>query len=313
MEKTIIIAGGAGFLGRHLCKYLLNQGHKIICVDNLVTGNRKNIVEFETNPFFRFIEHDITELLDIDGHVDEIYNMACIASPDKYKEKSIETLKTCFIGNDNLLQLANIKNAKFLLASTSEVYGDPLVDPQPETYYGNVNPVGERSCYDEGKRVSETLVYEYRKKCQMDAKIVRIFNTYGPYMDIDDGRVITNFIKQYREKNSFRIYGNGQQTRSFCYVDDLVNGLVSMMESRETGPINLGNPYCKFTMNQLVGIFEKITGEKSKVVYLPSTENDPKQREPVIELAKQRLGFDPQIGLEEGLMNTIKYFESLEK
>lgn len=310
-KKTILVAGGAGFLGRHLCKRLLEQEHRVICLDNFVTGNINNIREFLSNPNFQYLIIDISNEFSCDIAINEIYNLACIASPDKYKEKSIETLLTCFMGNKHLLDMAVKNHAKYLLASTSEVYGDPLVDPQPETYYGNVNSVGERSCYDEGKRVSETLVYEYRKKKGIDAKIVRIFNTYGPYMDINDGRVITNFIKQYRKNEHFKIYGSGNQTRSFCYVDDLITGLVSMMESGEHGPINLGNPYCKFTLNQLVDVFGKITGKQPDVIYMESTENDPKQREPVIELAKTKLGFDPKIDLEEGLNRTLDYFDKI--
>jgi len=306
--KVILVAGGAGFLGRHLCKKLLeNSNNKIICMDNLITGNLKNIEEFTENKNFKFINFDINNKISLQ-HVDEIYNLACIASPDKYKVYSIETMETCFIGTTNLLQLAKKHNAKFLFTSTSEIYGDPLVHPQHEEYYGNVNTVGERSCYDEGKRVCETLIYEYRKKFNLDLKIVRIFNTYGPYMDINDGRVITNFIKQIKNNESLKIYGSGNQTRSFCYVDDLIKGLVSMMNSSETGPINLGNPNCEFTLNELVKIFEKIIDKKLNIDYINSMQDDPQQRKPVIDKAKSLLNFNPVINIEQGLLFTILYF-----
>lgn len=306
--KIILIAGGAGFLGRHLCKKLLeNSNNKIICMDNLITGNINNIEEFINNKNFKFINFNINNKIFL-PHVDQIYNLACIASPDKYKIYSIETLETCFIGTTNLLQLAKKHNAKFLFTSTSEIYGDPLVHPQPEEYYGNVNTVGERSCYDEGKRVCETLIYEYRKKFNLDLKIVRLFNTYGPYMDINDGRVITNFIKQIKNNENLKIYGNGNQTRSFCYISDIINGLVSMMNSSESGPINLGNPNCEFTLNELVKIFEKIMGKKLNIDYIDSMQDDPQQRKPVIDKAKSLLNFNPVIDIEEGLLLTMKYF-----
>jgi UDP-glucuronate decarboxylase len=240
--------------------------------------------------------------------IDEIYHLACIASPDKYKLYSIETLKTCFLGTLNVLGLAKQHRAKVLYTSTSEIYGDPHVHPQPEEYFGNVNTMGERSCYDEGKRIGETLIYEYRRKFQLDLKVVRLFNTYGPYMDIHDGRVITNFIKQIMKGEKLQIYGDGSQTRSFCYVDDLISGLVDMMNSVEMGPFNLGNPYCEFTLNELVDVFEKVIGRKLEVEYLEATENDPKQRKPVITKANTKLGFNPQIHLEEGIKKTLDYF-----
>lgn len=308
--KIILIAGGAGFLGRHLCKKLLEDNNKIICIDNLVTGKLDNINEFISNNNFTFINCDIRYdiLLDNIESIDEIYNFACIASPDKYKIYSIETLQTCFNGTENLLKLAKKYNAKFLFASTSEVYGDPNIHPQPESYYGNVNTVGERSCYDEGKRVGETLVYEYNKKFNLDTKIIRIFNTYGPYMDINDGRVITNFINQIKNNEKIKIYGDGTQTRSFCYVDDLINGIISMMNSHEKGPINLGNPNCEFTLNELVKIYENIINKKLDVEYLNYTENDPKQRKPNIDKAIQKLNFNPIIDINKGLKNTIKFY-----
>jgi UDP-glucuronate decarboxylase len=308
LVKYILVTGGAGFLGRNLCKKLLqNHMNKVICLDNLITGNESNIEEFLQNPNFTFIKYDITMSINF-PKIDEIYHLACIASPDKYKLYSIETLKTCFLGTLNVLGLAKQHRAKVLYTSTSEIYGDPHVHPQPEEYFGNVNTMGERSCYDEGKRIGETLIYEYRRKFQLDLKVVRLFNTYGPYMDIHDGRVITNFIKQIMKGEKLQIYGDGSQTRSFCYVDDLISGLVDMMNSVEMGPFNLGNPYCEFTLNELVDVFEKVIGRKLEVEYLEATENDPKQRKPVIQKANTKLGFNPQIHLEEGIKKTFDYF-----
>lgn len=318
--RNVLVTGGAGFLGRHVCSRLLQQENTtVICMDNLVTGHLHNIQEFMDNPRFIFMEFDITTPFALKSdntiddpfnrkQIDEIYHLACIASPDKYKLFSIETLTTSFEGTKNVLELAKLHNSKLLFTSTSEIYGDPLVHPQPEEYYGNVNTVGERSCYDEGKRVAETLIYEYRKKFGLDLKIVRLFNTYGPYMDIKDGRVITNFIDQIRQEKPVKIYGNGLQTRSFCYVDDLIDGLFAMMASDELGPINLGNPNCEFTLIQLVQIFEKVLGKTVSVDYLEFTENDPKQRKPNIEKAASRLGFNPKVELEEGISRTIQYF-----
>ena len=276
-------------------------------MDNLITGKIANIQDFVDNPNFKFIQFDIKNKIFL-PHVDEIFHLACIASPDKYKTFSVETLVTSFQGTKNVLDLAKKHGAKLLFTSTSEVYGDPLIHPQPEEYYGNVNTVGERSCYDEGKRVAETLIYEYRKKFGLDLKIVRLFNTYGPYMDLNDGRVITNFINQIKNGENLKIYGDGSQTRSFCYVDDLIDGLISMMESIESGPINLGNPNCEFTLNELVTIFEKITNKKINVDYSNATENDPKQRKPNIGKAFEKLGFQPKVLIEEGIINTMKYF-----
>jgi UDP-glucuronate decarboxylase len=276
-------------------------------MDNLITGKIDNIDEFVGNPNFKFVNFDITNKIFL-PKVDEIYHLACIASPDKYKAHSIETLMTSFVGTKNVLDLAKKHGAKVLFTSTSEVYGDPLVHPQPESYHGNVNTVGERSCYDEGKRVAETLLYEYRKKFNINVKIVRLFNTYGPYMDLNDGRVITNFINQIMKNENVKIYGDGTQTRSFCYVDDLIVGLVSMMASDEHGPVNLGNPNCEFTITELVQIFEKISARKLQVDYLPSTENDPKQRKPDITMAEEKLGFKPVIELETGIQKTMEYF-----
>lgn len=307
-----IVAGGAGFLGSHICQRLLEQNKYVICVDNLISGNTQNIESFLTNPNFQFIQQDIANFKFVDHFneckITEIYNFACIASPKLYKLYPLETLTTSFNGSLNLLKLARKHNSKYIFASTSEVYGDPLIHPQTETYYGNVNTVGERSCYDEGKRVAETLVYTMRNQYHINAKIIRIFNTYGPNMSIDDGRVITNFIQRIMDAKPVQIYGNGNQTRSFCYVDDLIDGIFGVMESDEMGPINLGNPDCEFTLNELVREFEKITGSSIDVEYLPATENDPQQRKPDIELARNKIGFSPKVGLNEGLKKTIIYF-----
>jgi UDP-glucuronate decarboxylase len=316
--KHILVTGGAGFLGSNLCKYLLEDPENYVyCLDNLVTGYMKNIEDCRLNERFHFSKYDITcstLLKDLDYvKLDEIYHLACIASPPKYKQYSIETLTTSFEGTKNMLELAKKTNAKLLFTSTSEVYGDPLVHPQPEEYFGNVNTVGERSCYDEGKRVAETLIYEYRRLYGIDAKIVRLFNTYGPFMDLDDGRVITNFIKQILDNKALVIYGNGQQTRSFCYVDDTIEGMFKMMKSTEWGPINIGNPNTEFTLNILVEIFEKLMGKKLNVTYIGATENDPKQRKPVIDRGRTLLGWVPRVGIEEGLTKTCEYFTSRDK
>jgi UDP-glucuronate decarboxylase len=309
-NNACIVAGGAGFIGTHLCKRLLEQNKYVICIDNLISGNMNNIECFLTNPKFKFIHHDISDLPDEFNNfkITEIYNFACIASPKLYKSHPIKTLVTCFNGNLNLLNLARKYKSKYIFASTSEVYGDPLIHPQPETYYGNVNTVGERSCYDEGKRVAETLVYTIRNKYNLDAKIIRIFNTYGPNMSLHDGRIITNFIQRIMEAKPVQIYGNGNQTRSFCYIDDLIDGIFAVMESDELGPINLGNPDCEFTLIELVREFEKIIGTPIDVEYLPATENDPQQRKPDIELARSKIGFSPKIGISEGIRKTINFF-----
>jgi len=314
--KVVVITGGAGFLGRNLCARLLTNSDTIVyCIDNLITGSMRNIHTFFGNSRFKFIQMDITEDIMslrreniLPDKIDEIYHLACIASPPTYKKYSIETLMTSFQGTKNVLDLAKLYGAKVLFSSTSEVYGDPLVHPQYEEYFGNVNTVGERSCYDEGKRVAESLIYEYRKKFNMDLKIVRIFNTYGPYMDIDDGRVITNFIKQIMANKPLVIYGDGTQGRSFCYVDDMIDGLVAMMSSAEHGPINLGNPYNEFTLNELVKKMEEITKKTLEVNYIEATENDPKQRKPVIEKAYRKLQWKPEIAIEQGLRSTMESF-----
>jgi UDP-glucuronate decarboxylase len=313
--KTILITGGAGFLGSNLIQRLIQtENNRIICIDNLITGSRKNIEVFEkeyTNRFI-FIEHDICHPLSLEDSekIDEIYHFACIASPIKYKKYPIETLMTSILGTYNIIQICIHHQCPMLFTSTSEVYGDPLVHPQPEEYYGNVNTVGERSCYDEGKRACETLLYEYRKMTGLDFKIVRLFNTYGPKMDIHDGRVITNFIDNIIQNRPIEIYGDGSQTRSFCFVSDMIDALIRMMESEEAGPINLGNPNCEFSLNELVKLYEKIMERKLDVIYLRPTQDDPKVRKPIIDKAKSLLDWEPKVCLEDGLRETIYYFFS---
>lgn len=315
--KTIVITGGAGFLGRHICAKMLNENNIVYCVDNLITGKMENIKDFFTYSNFHFIKLDITSGLinlidkgDLPNEIYCIYHLACIASPPHYKKYALQTLSTNFDGTRNVLELAKLTNAKVLFSSTSEVYGDPLVHPQNEEYYGNVNTLGERSCYDEGKRVAETLIYEYKRAYKIDVKIARIFNTYGPYMDINDGRVITNFIKQINCKEPLEIYGDGNQTRSFCYVDDLINGLILLMESNEEGPINIGNPNCEFTLNNLVAEFQKLVNFQLEIKYTKATQNDPQQRKPDITKAKNKLFWEPKINLEDGIKKTMAYFYS---
>lgn len=305
-----LVTGGAGFLGSNLCGRLLSEGHIVICLDNLHTGSPKNIEEFLDNPDFLFKKADITDKQYF-SHIDYIWHLACPASPPKYQEDGYKTLQTSILGTMNVLELARVHKCPLLFTSTSEVYGDPSEHPQRETYWGNVNPVGPRSCYDEGKRCAETLIYEYRKRQPELAnrlKIVRIFNTYGPKMDIDDGRVITNYIKCYLENRPITVYGDGSQTRSFCYVDDLINGLVNMMYSNEVGPINLGNPDSELTMLELKHELERITNKKTEVEYRRLPENDPKQRKPDITLARERLDWNPSVLLRDGLKRTIDYF-----
>ena len=309
MKKTrVLVTGGAGFIGSHLCERLLNEGYDVICMDNLFTGQKDNIRHLLGNPYFEFIRKDVLE--DIYVECDQIYNLACPASPIHYQYDPIKTIKTSFIGALHVLGLAKRCNARVLQASTSEVYGDPEVHPQPESYWGHVNPDGIRSCYDEGKRAAETLFFDYHRQHGVDIKVIRIFNTYGPNMRGDDGRVVSNFIVQALKGEDITIYGDGSQTRSFCYVDDLVEAMIRMMNSRDgfTGPVNLGNPG-EFTMLELAKKVIELTGSKSKIIYLPLPQDDPTQRKPVIDLAKKELGWEPTIPLEEGLKKTIEYFK----
>lgn len=306
--KRILITGGAGFIGSHLCKRLLNEGNYVICLDNFFTGRKRNIETLLPNPNFELVEHDIIEPIDI--RVDEIYNLACPASPPHYQYDPIKTMKTSVIGIINMLELAEKYNAKILQASTSEVYGDPLVHPQVETYWGNVNPIGIRSCYDEGKRCAETLITDYRRQKNIDTKIVRIFNTYGPNMAPDDGRVVSNFILQALNGMDITIYGEGEQTRSFCYVDDLVDGLIRMMNSNLSGPVNLGNP-SERTIKDFAKLILEFTKSDSKISYKPLPSDDPSKRRPDITLAKTGLDWEPKIDIFEGLKNTVEYFKTL--
>ena len=308
--KQILVTGGAGFIGSHLCERLLKDGNNVICMDNYFTGLKQNIVHLLDNPYFELVRHDVTFPYYVE--VDEIYNLACPASPIHYQFDPVSTTKTSVIGAINMLGLAKRTKARILQASTSEVYGDPIVHPQEESYWGNVNPIGLRSCYDEGKRCAETLFMDYHRQNKVDVKIIRIFNTYGPRMRPDDGRVVSNFIMQALKDEDITIYGDGKQTRSFQYVDDLVEGMIRMMASENfTGPVNLGNPR-EFTMLELAELVLKMTNSKSKIIFTPLPSDDPKQRKPDITLAKEKLnGWEPKIRLEEGLIDTIKYFKSL--
>ena len=309
-RKRILVTGGAGFLGSHLCEKLLDHGNDVICADNLFTGSKDNIRHLMDNNYFEFIRHDVTQPLYVE--VDQIYNLACPASPIHYQHDPIATGKTSIMGALNTLGLAKRCNARILQASTSEVYGDPEIHPQPETYRGCVNPIGPRSCYDEGKRMAETLFFDYHRQHGVDIKVIRIFNTYGPRMSAHDGRVVSNFIVQALNNEDITIYGDGKQTRSFCYVDDLIEGMIRMMNSRDgfTGPVNIGNPG-EFTMLELAELVIKLAGSDSKIVFKPLPQDDPMQRQPVIDLAKKELDWEPTIGLEEGLARTIEYFRIL--
>lgn len=310
MKKKILVTGGAGFLGSHLCERLLNEGHDVVCLDNYFTGQKQNVVHLLKNPYFEIIRHDVTTPFFIE--VDEIFNLACPASPIHYQYNPIKTMKTSVMGAINMLGLAKRIKAKVLQASTSEVYGDPKIHPQTEAYWGNVNPIGERACYDEGKRAAETLFVNYHKQNNVRIKIIRIFNTYGPRMHPNDGRVVSNFIVQALKGENISIYGDGSQTRSFCYVDDLIDGMIRMMNSREdfTGPVNIGNPG-EFTIRELAEKVIELTNSSSKIVYQPLPSDDPMQRKPDITLARKELGWEPKIHLEEGLIKTIDFFKSV--
>lgn len=307
--KRILVTGGAGFIGSHLCKRLLAEGHEVICADNLFTGSKRNILELMENERFEFLRHDVVNRLDVE--VDQIYNLACPASPVHYQYDAVKTMKTSVLGALNMLELAKRVRGRILQASTSEVYGDPEVHPQPESYWGHVNPIGIRSCYDEGKRGAETLFFDYHRQQGVEIKVIRIFNTYGPNMNLQDGRVVSNFIVQALKGEDITVYGDGTQTRSFCYVDDLVEGMVRMMESRAdfTGPVNLGNPG-EFTMLELAEKVIRLTGSPSKIVHKPLPQDDPTRRRPVIDLAKSELGWEPKTPLDEGLEKTVEYFEA---
>ena len=309
--KRILITGGAGFVGSHLCERLLSEGNEVICLDNYFTGSKKNIEHLMDSHYFELVRHDVTNPYMVE--VDEIYNLACPASPIHYQYNPIKTIKTSVMGAINMLGLAKRVNAKILQASTSEVYGDPAVHPQPETYWGNVNPIGLRSCYDEGKRCAETLFMDYHIQNDVKIKIIRIFNTYGPNMNPNDGRVVSNFIVQALKGQDITIFGDGMQTRSFQYVDDLIEGTVRMMNSRDglVGPVNIGNPH-EFTMLELAKKVIGLTNSKSKLIHLPLPQDDPLQRRPIIELAKKELNnWSPKVELEEGLTKTIAYFDGL--
>jgi UDP-glucuronate decarboxylase len=306
-QKRILITGGAGFLGSHLCERLLGEGHEIICLDNFFTGSKENIRHLMDNHHFELIRHDIIHPIEIE--CDEIYNLACPASPVHYQFNPVRTIQANVLGVTHMLELAKRTRARILQASTSEVYGDPTVHPQKEDYWGNVNPIGLRSCYDEGKRVAETLMMDYHRQHKVDIRIARIFNTYGPRMAVHDGRVVTNFIVQALEGEEITVYGEGKQTRSFCYVDDMVEGLIKLMNAEKlTAPVNLGNPK-EFTILELAKKVIKRTGSKSRIVFRPLPQDDPIQRQPDITLAQSRLGWQPKIALDEGLERTVAYFQ----
>jgi UDP-glucuronate decarboxylase len=307
--KNIIVAGGAGFIGSNLCERLLNENNYVICVDNLYTGSMENIKHLFSNKNFQFIKHDIIYYLNITIHIDQIYNFACPASPIKYQQDPIYTLQINYQGVMNLLELAKQKNATILQSSTSEVYGEPEISPQTEEYRGNVNTIGIRSCYDEGKRVSETLMMEYHNKYDVDTRIVRIFNTYGPRMDKEDGRVVSNFINQAINNKDITLYGNGEQTRSFCYIEDQLNGLIKLMNSKYIYPVNIGNPY-ELTVKELANKIIQLTKSESKIVYKILPQDDPTNRKPDITKANEILDWNPKYDLESGLLKTIEYFSN---
>lgn len=308
--KRILVSGGAGFIGSHLCTRLIKEGHYVICLDNFFTGSQDNIKHLMNEPNFRLVEHDVT--FPFFAEVDEIYNLACPASPVHYQYDPIQTTKTSVLGTFNMLGLAKKVNAKMLQASTSEVYGDPAIHPQPENYWGNVNPIGYRSCYDEGKRCAETLCMDYFRQNKVRVKIIRIFNTYGPRMLPNDGRVVSNFITQALKNEDITIYGDGKQTRSFQYIDDMIEGMVRMMNTEDdfTGPVNIGNTH-EFSMLELAEKVIQLVGSASKIVFKPLPHDDPRQRQPDISLAKEKLGWQPTIELEEGLLRMIEYFKQI--
>ena len=310
MKKRVLVTGGAGFLGSHLCRLLLERDRRVVCMDDLCTGSERNIRDLKGNPDFTFLKHDVSEPIDLEA--DEIFNLACPASPVHYQKDPVRTVKTCVFGAFNMLELAKKNQCRILQFSTSEIYGDPLVHPQPESYWGSVNPVGLRSCYDEGKRCAETLFHSYRLKEDLDIKIIRIFNTYGPGMDPHDGRVVSNFIVQALKNQDITIYGDGKQTRSFCYRDDLIDGVLRMMETDRsvTGPVNLGNPG-EFTMLELADLTIRLSGSKSGITFLPLPSDDPKQRKPDVSKAEELLGWKAKTPLKEGLIRTIEYFDRL--
>ncbi|MEL6728944.1 MAG: UDP-glucuronic acid decarboxylase family protein [Pseudomonadota bacterium] len=312
LTNRVIVTGGAGFIGSHICERLIAKGYEVLCVDNYFTGTRSNVAPLLDHKNFELLRHDVTFPLFVE--VDQIYNMACPASPIHYQFDPVQTTKTSVHGAINMLGLAKRTKARILQASTSEVYGDPTVHPQEESYWGNVNPIGPRSCYDEGKRCAETLFFDYHRQHNLDIKVARIFNTYGPRMHPNDGRVVSNFIMQALRGDDITLYGDGAQTRSFCYVDDLVEGLIRLMESSEgvTGPINLGNPG-EFTIKELAGEIIDLTGSSSKMIHKPLPQDDPKQRQPDIGRAKQHLDWEPEIALRDGLTKTIAYFDGLLK
>jgi len=305
--KRILVTGGAGFLGSHLCDKLLNRGDEVLCMDNLFTGSKDNIAHLRDHNRFEFIRHDVAEPILVE--VDQIYNLACPASPVHYQYNPVKTIKTSVMGAINMLGLAKRVRARILQASTSEVYGDPHVHPQPETYWGHVNPIGIRSCYDEGKRVAETLFFDYHRQNHVDIRVIRIFNTYGPRLHPDDGRVVSNFIIQALQNKDITVYGDGSQTRSFCFYDDLLEGMIKLMDQEKiVGPVNIGNPG-EFTILELAQKVIELTHSKSKIIHLPLPGDDPKQRKPDITLAKTALNWEPKIALKEGLITTIAYFE----
>jgi UDP-glucuronate decarboxylase len=308
LNTRVLVTGGAGFIGSHLCKRLIKEKYDVICLDNFFTGQKRNIEHLIGNPYFELLRHDVT--FPYYAEIDQIYNLACPASPPHYQHDPVQTIKTSVHGAINMLGLAKRTGARILQASTSEIYGDPSVHPQEESYWGNVNPIGVRSCYDEGKRCAETLFFDYHRQNRVEIKIVRIFNTYGPFMHPNDGRVVSNFITQALKGEDITIYGDGTQTRSFCYIDDLIDAFVKMMNSRSefTGPVNIGNP-CEFSIKELAEKIISLIKSKSKIQYLPLPQDDPRQRKPDITLAKKELMWEPKVALEDGLKETIAYFQ----